>query len=500
MAAVLVFGVLLLGLFLGRPDFLWDDVSSIYIFMLLRSFVFSLGQALLSATLSLLFALPMAFAVTQLPQRFRRMLQTAYRLLGLSFFFAPTVVAALSYLQWAMWIDGLPKFGWLPIIFVHVAINVFFLAQAQSSVMLQELAHGARMLEVAHVFGLSRGRAYWNLWARPLRREFLRWLPLVFWWSFSAFTTVLVLGGGPRYSSPEVLLFYLLGAGDRPARLLILILFQVLIGLVALALVRRRQQALQDTSLVRKIPTQLQRPQLGSWSEYAVAALGILIAGVFLTFWIPALVGAARVLGQQGIAWAPLVQSAALAWRALLVGLVLVGLVLAVPARWSRSLGVSLVISPMILVTLSFQWFSLLEASTSLRQWLVAFFCVWGTLPVLALWVVGRRDEITQRTGDLQRVFRPTLWFRGRFLYVPLLGGAILSYVQIVLLGVLGDVGVTSSLLGSAQPTLAQSAYAKISSYQFEAAFSIFGYLMLSLLPLWIWLVFLRQKNEEFRV
>ena len=75
----------------------------------------------------------------------------------------------------------------------------------------------------------------------------------------------------------------------------------------------------------------------------------------------------------------------------------------------------------------------------------------------------------------------------------------VVSYFQILLLAVLGDVGIVSSILGSTAPALSQTVYAQISAYRFDVAFTLFGYLVILTLPFWGVLVWLRRRYEESR-
>jgi thiamine transport system permease protein len=503
MAAILVFAAALSLVFVSRPDFFIGDLSSVYFSLLTRSVLFSLAQATASVVLSVVGALFVGYAVSCIQgPRLRALGLELLRTLGLALFFAPTLVAALSYLKWASWFDGLPKFGWVPIIFVHASLNVLFLGHVFGAVMIREFHSAQRTFEVAQVYGLPKLQWYLLTLLRPLREELLRWMPLIFWWAFSAFTTVLVLGGGPKYSSPEVLLFYLIGAGDSPARLLVLILFQVLIGYLALSFAYRKK--LKPQAISQQLPSSEQSFTLPArgFAEKLVAWLGGLVACVAVLFWLPAFMHSAESFLESsfGEISAPLMTSLSLIWRSLLISTVATLLGLFVFKRPSRPLSFSMLLSPMILVAIVVQssWFA--SAGEGLRLWITSALCSWSTLPLLALWVFSKHEDNMAQSRDIIGAYAPGPRFRFKFIVLPALALPLLSYIQILFLTVLGDVGVASSILGSENPSLAQVIYGQVSAYQFDAAFSMFGFLVLSMLPVWAVLVVMRLKNEERRV
>lgn len=463
--------------------------------MLGRSISFSALQATASVLLAAATAVIIAFSTQMLGPRWRRFYMEILRTLGLMIFFSPTIVAALSYLKWAALMAWLPKFGWTPIIFVHVCLNALFLASAFAKVIDKELRDGRRLFEVAQIFGLSRFNFYLQALLRPLRQEFMRWLPLIFWWSFSSFTTVLVLGGGPRYSSPEVLLFYLIGAGDRPARLYVLIIIQILVGLAAIVYARRqpfKPATLEQAALVSSEAAHFKKNR----TEKFIGMVGLVMALVLVGFWLPALVQALRALKIDGEVWTPLTVSAQILWRAAAIGVVALGIGVFFSKHLTRLFSLTLVVSPMVLIGTLMQTEWLGRLSQSARLWLTAALCAWTTLPMLGLWVLTRQQEFLQKTEKIRAVFDPRADFRMRYFYLPVIGLSALAYLQILFLAVLGDVGIVSSVLGSAHPSLAQMIYGRVSAYHFDAAFSMFGYLMLSVLPVWIVLAMMRRKNE----
>ncbi len=495
MAALLAVLVALTAIFFAKPDFLVDDISSVYVSMLLRAVSFSTFQALVSLMVAASLALVIAFSTIWLSKKRQFIYFEVLRISGLMLFFAPTLVASLTYLKWGTAFEWLPKFGWLPIVFVHTSLNVLFLAQAFSAVMIREFHESSRMLEVAQVFSLPRLTFYKNAFYRPLRQELLSWAPLVFWWAFSSFTTVLVLGGGPKYSSPEVLLFYLIGAGDRPARLYVLILIQILIGIGAIFYARKLRFTIpkmaERPSVVNSLKTSIKQSH---W-ERGLAVFGVLLALFFIGFWTPAFYQAFSSMRFDVEMWAPFTVSIDILWRALVLGVVAVLLGSIFNKKLYAAMAGSLVVSPMIVVGVVTQaeWFHSLGSSP--RLWLTAALCVWSTLPILALWVLAKQRELESVSSDILKTFGVRQWFRFKFLYIPLLGVPVLTFFLMLFLSVVGDVGVVTSIMGSAQPSMAQSIYSRVSAYQFDVAFTMFGYLVIGVLPVWLILVLMRRKH-----
>ena len=187
-----------------------SDVTSDYIQIVLRSLVFTVSQAFLaagvSAGLGVFFALLASLNPTQ-KYSAHGMLTTVGRFL----FSIPGVVTAFLFLQT---IDFLKlkslQEGFGAIVLCHIIFSVGWVLSESSRGMQRKMAGGfCEQLETAASMGFSFGAQFFtgplrNLW----QKEFLYYFSFLFFIYVNSFSTVLILGGGPKYSTLDVLNFF----------------------------------------------------------------------------------------------------------------------------------------------------------------------------------------------------------------------------------------------------------------------------------------------------
>lgn len=243
LAALLLFSVASLAFFAlwqnapasGRG--LWQDS---YLWHVLR---FSLCQALLSALLSVLPAIPLARALyrRRFPGR-----STLLRLCAMTLVL-PVLVAVfgiLSVYGRSGWLSQLcallgvdytfSPYGLQGILLAHV----FFNLPLATRLLLQALQQiPGEQRQIAAQLGLS-GWAHFRIVEWPwLRRQILPAAALIFMLCFASFATVLSLGGGPQATTIELAIFQALSFDYDPGRAALLALLQMVccLGLVMLS-------------------------------------------------------------------------------------------------------------------------------------------------------------------------------------------------------------------------------------------------------------------------
>lgn len=497
MAAIVIFLTFLMAFFFLGEDFILQDFDSVYFAMLIRATFFAAIQALASTTFAILLSFSVSFWMLGLSKKIRPGVVSFVRSFGSILFFAPTLVASMCYLKWASWFAWLPKFGWFPIVFVHVFLNILFLSYVFYTSMHDELRKNARLLEVSEVFGFSKTKFLYNIWNVELVKDVRSWSPIIFWWCFSAFNTILILGGGPKYSSPEVLLFYLIGSGDRPFRLMLLVAIQFVIGFfvykkVKTQITKPQKQELDAEFLGRDICSVLN----GSAAYKMLRLLGSLLLFTSLFFWIPALGGFAKALNFEFFDFDAAARSFSVLWRAVVLAVV----VMIFGFRFTRKLmsagSFSLFVSPLALVALLSPTAFFQGLEVDFKYWLASALCFWTTFPVLSNWVLHKKKNLSERTRDLTTVYGAGFVYRARYVYFPNLLKPILGYFQILVVAVVSDIAISSLVLGSVEPTFAQKIYSNVVSYRFDVAFVLFGYLLLLILPLWFGSSLLEDRQD----
>ena len=244
-----IFFVIPAVLWVGRILATFDGVglSSVFVWISVRSVLFTALQASLSAFVAVALAIVLGLWLSLSSGPAARSLKKWVARLGDFAFALPGVVVALLVLDIAHWIPALPSSGLASIVFAHVMVNVLMIASVVSSRASAWLrADGQQAFEAAALLGAGGWPLLKNAFGNLIQTEFTAWFGLVFLWSFSAFSTVLILGQGPGHSSPEVLLFYSLQTDADGTRVLFVAVLQLLCGAL---IARRIQQSHRNVEL-----------------------------------------------------------------------------------------------------------------------------------------------------------------------------------------------------------------------------------------------------------
>jgi thiamine transport system permease protein len=251
---------------------LWQDS---YLWHVLR---FSFWQALLSALLSVLPAIPLARALyrRRFPGR-----TTLLRLCAMTLVL-PVLVAVFGILS----VYG--RSGWLAQICALLGIDyaftpyglqgillahVFFNLPLATRLLLQALQQiPGEQRQIAAQLGLD-GWAHFRLVELPwLRRQILPAAALIFMLCFASFATVLSLGGGPQATTIELAIFQALSFDYDPGRAALLALLQMLCCLGLVMLSQRLSKVLPTGS-----------DSLGGWRNPQDSRRARLLDGLFIT-------------------------------------------------------------------------------------------------------------------------------------------------------------------------------------------------------------------------
>jgi len=231
----------ILALWLHAPDSDWHSmISDSYLWHVVR---FSFWQALLSALLSVLPAIPLARALyrRRFPGRSHLLRLCAMTLV------LPVLVAVFGILS----VYG--RSGWLAQLCTLLGVSYSFTPYGLQGILLAHLFFNlplaSRLLlqalqqipgeqrQLAAQLGL-RGWAHFRIVEWPwLRRQILPAGSLIFMLCFASFATVLSLGGGPQATTIELAIFQALNFDYDPGRAAMLALLQMCccLGLVLLS-------------------------------------------------------------------------------------------------------------------------------------------------------------------------------------------------------------------------------------------------------------------------
>jgi ABC-type Fe3+ transport system permease subunit len=202
--------------------------------LLTWSYLWGFVQAGLSATLSISLALVpalyLAFRTQPIPEKLRHGL----RFSGYFVFVLPASALALSLSEWL-------QPGMLAVVIAHVFWNVRLLTSIfYEKIRAWRTGEGFSLLESAQSLGASGGPISRTLLLPALFPEIKFWFSAIFLWSLYSFGTVLILGGGPGASTPEVLTFYHLFSLYEPSRLLVLLPLSIALNFLILGFLRRK--------------------------------------------------------------------------------------------------------------------------------------------------------------------------------------------------------------------------------------------------------------------
>lgn len=450
-----------------------------------KSVFFTMLQAALSALVSMALALLIALVFFSNVRWSHGWWGRALRSLGLFSFSMPGAVWGFLVLFLAWKIPMLPSQGVFALVFAHVLgftafVGMSLLAQLES----WASAGGTLEIQTARSLGASTPALVRRIIFPVIRGSLKSYFVLVLIWSFSAFSTVLLLAGAPSRSSPEVLLFSALSLEGVGARVAVLFVLQLAVGLAASRFLRARANTnLFDLGVEQK-KTKDARMVWPVWLVgLAFACFALLGLPWLLVVW-------------QGLAGMGYLKDL---WGAIMGSLVLVVLFGLVSWWIQRALVLSAAvfrcnlilfigISPVMLLC---SWMALpVERILAGQSWLQLPLCALALSAASMPWwalvldrqlrgLRGTQSDVAQSLGcpesQIPRVLglRTTADTRRRFL---LLGGV----------AALGDLGA-SSLLVSDWPLMALELRRLAARYEFQATGSlILVAMVLVLMAVWV--------------
>ncbi|MFG1173782.1 thiamine/thiamine pyrophosphate ABC transporter permease ThiP [Erwiniaceae bacterium CAU 1747] len=279
LTALMLAGIALLAflsLWLNAPESNWRSIlSDSYLWHVLR---FSFWQALLSALLSVLPAIPLARALyrRRFPGR-----SSLLRLCAMTLVL-PVLVAVfgiLSVYGRSGWLAQLCTLTGIDYTFTPYGLqgillaHIFFNLPLASRLLLQALQHiPGEQRQLAAQLGLH-GWKHFRIVEWPwLRRQILPAGALIFMLCFASFATVLSLGGGPRATTIELAIFQALSFDYDPGRAALLALLQMTCCLGLVLLSQRLNKAIPAGS-----------DSLGGWRNPEDSWRARLMDGVMIT-------------------------------------------------------------------------------------------------------------------------------------------------------------------------------------------------------------------------
>lgn len=477
--AVLATSIALLGLFgARRENFDLGFYTDPYFVSTLS---FSLKQALLSTTLALLLALPIARALTFMPRLLGRrwfMTLTALAFVMPSFVLITGLMILLGANGWLNFGDPQPwsLFGLQGILIAHVYLNMPLAVRVMYQG-LQSIPHDSWRL--SQQLRLTP----WQRWTQiewPAIKLHLGLLAaFIFVLCFNSFAVVLTLGGGPSSTTLEVAIYQALKYDFNLSEALLLSLVQALIaGAVLLAAGYSGKSSLFRIAVQHR-PTGLALSRAASFAHQCTYGL----AWVFLLLPIVAVLIKA-VSHSASLEGVPLLaatgQSLMIAVGAAAAALPLGWLMLwplryhhsHAPRRalWAEWLAVHHMVIPTLVIGVG--WFAfwvsridIADASVPLLITLNAFVLV----PFVVLQLKPLLVQFDQQHRRLLANWRPLAWHRviieWRFI-VP----SLKPLLALVLVLALGDVPLFALFGQSDQPTLTWYIYRLAGSYRLDQA------------------------------
>ena len=485
--------LLMIGLSHDFGAELWSDPA------LWRLVGFTYLQAFVSALLSGIVGTALAFAITEMRFPGRSLLWRG----SLVCFSLPTILVVLALLSfWEWWVELPVLLGWPAVLLVHVFFN-FSIFLKNVGTALHELDRSEE--KVALSLGASRWIVLTRITLRKLWPALASSFLLAFLYCAGSFLAVLMLGGGPRFSTLEVAIYQAIKVELDLALASRLSLIQVFTSFVLFGVVR---------SLPEMPPAKagshffsLYAPR-SDWGKRLYLGCGALVLGVVVVGPLLALVwGGLRAISKTGPAdWLlPLTFSVQLALLVAFLSLFSAfGLAYAerhLPWRWGKwlvawlgnlPLSVSTVVMTLGLLLCYPLWVGNLRGS-----WLPI--ALVQTVSAMPLVLRPLRDGYQRLPNALLQVASSLgagPWRRLLAVELPFLRGAIVTAVASAVAFSLGEVGAVLIFLAEGITTLPLEIYRCLGKYQFETAHAL-GVILLGVM---LGLMFFIERGNRWRV
>lgn len=456
---------------------------------------FTYAQAAYSTLICALVGVPGAFLYAEAGKRYRRFSSA----LGLFPFALPPILLALGVLSvWGRRGILAPLFGdsytgvygWAGILIAHATYNFPIFLRLLGVSLAQQ---GSLEEKTALSLGLSRWKCFWAVTFRKSWRAFVSSCLLVFILCASSFLIVLVLGGGPKFTSIEVAIYQAVRQDFDLGTAAALGVVQASVLFVTLCLLGSRSDSGSEGSSFRYLDSRLSRVSAFVSYSALLAFLVVLPLGVLF----------GRGLFGLAVQWriflAPLGVSVKLA-----VGCALLSTALGLCASYGAGRGQSTWLG-----SFAVSYFSLPLALSSvlvLLAWRLSYPAFLSS-PVLSVTIAQSVFALALVVRPLREGFARILpetekvasslgagkWARFCWVQAPLLRSPVVLALVLGASFSLGEAGSVLLFSGSSTQNLTAALYHAMSRYRFDEAFAL-GSLLLILVVL---LAFLASAFEE---
>lgn len=450
---------------------------------LIRIFVFTVEQAVLSTVLSVIPAIPVALAMARRPSFPGRPLVVALMILPLGLPVLPAVFGLLEI--WGRtgivndiaaslgFSQRLSIYGLQGILLAHVFFNMPLAAR----LLLKALERVPRdEWRLAASLGLPRGSLFRLVEGPALLRVIPGIAGLIFMICVTSFTIVLTLGGGPANSTLEVAIYQALKFEFDPSRAMVLSVAQLVLTGAVFWLLSRVPDPEEDRRGAAGEPF---RPDAGSAAARATDCLLIGLFLVFVAVPIAAIIAAGLRSDLAGLVAAPAF------WQALRTSLILAlgaGLLATamtfLMARAGASLGSGraatvfrlpefmLLIPPLALGS---GWFLILHRlglAEGAGPVLVVLVNMGMAMPFAVRVIAPELTTHLRRTGRLAASLGVTGVARFRLIDWPVMRGPLFTAFSFAAALSLGDLGAVALFGSDGFVTLPALLYASLGSYR----------------------------------
>lgn len=469
----------------------------------LRVMRFTITQAALSTLASLLVALPGAYLLSSYSFRSKSLI------LALSAvpFVIPSILVVLGFViffgnngflnQLLMALFSLSEpplkilYSYKAIILAHTFYNFPIIMNLVATYAM----HLDRRQEAAsYTLGASKSETFFRITLPRLLPAIISSASLVFLFCFSSFAIILVLGGGPRYSTMEVEIYRqarMVGSASAAAALS---LFSILVTSLLLAAYSKSQQRLVQSEAYKE-PLLLERRPAHAVGRilallYALSALLFILAPIasvivrsvystsgFSLKWYRQLLNLERASSHMGSALAALTNSLAIALTVSILAVALGTSLAASIERRRRGKGalemlgmLSMTVSSVIIGLGYFLITSRVHGGASLSYALVVLAHLVIALPFTLRVMLPEYRKIPLSYTNSARTLGSTTGHAFFTIELPLLRGAMVSSAIFAFAISMGEFNATLTLSSSTIVTLPIVMYRLIGSYNYQGA------------------------------
>ncbi len=501
----LIFLVFLLPLlmFLGRSIVHLDaeSLNSVFFYLLGRSIILTFIQAFLSTIFVSVGASFLAVFLIFRRDWWGKLLKDWTEVLGNFAVVLPGMSVALLVLDMARALPMVPNQGLFAVVGAHFILNILFLTSILVKAIERDLKAGlSEEMEAAALLGASGFKLFIQNLRNPLLQELRTWGPILFLWSFGAFSTVVVLGGGPQFSSPEVFLFYSLQNDFGSGRIFVLVLVQMALAFLLSFLGKKVRKGAATPG------QRLGQRALGSINVrlYSLGLTKLVSSFLFFIFSLPLIWLSLTPFINLGAP--PESLPRALGFSLLLV--IAVGLysfflshiVFLSTAQFRKSL---LIMWGFSSTVIGAAWMSdgsdfLSSLSATWEILFVALALVLLQIPLVALWIENRRREISKEQWEAAKLLGASNLQTEWWVIRPQVKDLFIKIVFISSIGALGELSLVALIVRDT-PMLSTLSQKMAAQYNFSgSSWVLLSMLVLSVLLYGAQAVYLKNMRKSY--